>query len=105
MWYVAAMPFVLLTSFFIYNIVAERKVNLAIEEESVSEKNHGKIKLVEAISKVLDETSQKTSLVSQEVNKLVTVKEPKFFEGGSILLSIKIVKDSEIDVILKDAQM
>ncbi|MEP1032610.1 hypothetical protein [Ekhidna sp.] len=76
MWYIAAIPFVLLTSFFIYNIVVERKVNLAIEEENVFENDHGKVKLVEAISKVLDETSQKASLVSEEDNKPATVKEP-----------------------------
>lgn len=70
------MPFVLLTSFFIYNIVAERKVNLAIEEENVSEKDHWKVKLVEAVSKALDETSQKTSIVSNDDGKSATVKEP-----------------------------
>ena len=99
MWYIAAIPFVLLTSFFIYNMVAERKVNLAIEKEGGTENDHGKLKLVEAISKVLSESSKKTSVEAKKSAKSASIKKVKNYGVGSILLSVKIVKDSEIDMV------
>ena len=41
MWYLAAIPMVLLTAFFIYNMIAERDVNLAIEDDEKSKSHEG----------------------------------------------------------------